>query len=156
MCHAHRIITQCNFVIRIEENMGKAASFVTTCSCYKCSFKQGIMSRRTELFPRLLALSASNCFLVYQHLMHCASSTYRGTLCFVLQVLSRVPLSLAPTGGPIHLTHARGYLFLAAPTGVAVFNTTGFSNRRSPRMILAHPYSNVASAEDMVSHSMPA
>ena len=71
----------------------------------------------------------------------------------VLQVMSRVPLTLAPSGGPVHMTHVRGYLFLAAPTGVAVFNTTGFSNRRAPRMILAHAYSNVASAfapEDMV------
>lgn len=62
------------------------------------------------------------------------------------QVMSRVPLSLAPTGAPVHLTHARGYLFLAAPAGVAVFNTTGFDNRRGPKMVLAHPYSNVASA----------
>ena len=62
------------------------------------------------------------------------------------QVLSRVPLSLAPGGGPLHLTHVRGYLVLAAPTGLAIFNTTGFSNRRAPKMILAHPYINVASA----------
>ncbi|KAL0038832.1 hypothetical protein WJX79_009875 [Trebouxia sp. C0005] len=62
------------------------------------------------------------------------------------KVLSRIPLSLAPGGGPAHLTHVRGYLILAAPTGLAIFNTTGFSNRRAPKMILAHPYSNVASA----------
>lgn len=62
------------------------------------------------------------------------------------KVLSRVPLSLAPGGGPLHLTHVRGYLVLAAPTGLAIFNTTGYSNRRAPKMILAHPYSNVASA----------
>ncbi|DBA70997.1 TPA: hypothetical protein ACH3X2_011432 [Trebouxia sp. C0005] len=70
------------------------------------------------------------------------------------KVLSRIPLSLAPGGGPAHLTHVRGYLILAAPTGLAIFNTTGFSNRRAPKMILAHPYSNVASAfasGDMVS-----
>lgn len=75
----------------------------------------------------------------------------------VLQVMSRVPLTLAPIGGPVHMTHVRGYLFLAAPTGVAVFNTSGFSNRRAPRMILAHAYSNVASAfapEDMVGLSL--
>lgn len=59
--------------------------------------------------------------------------------------MSRVPLTLAPTGGPVHLTHARGYLFLAAPTGIAVFNTTGFNNRHAPRIVLAHPYPNVAS-----------
>lgn len=73
------------------------------------------------------------------------------------QVMSRVPLSLAPTVGPVHLTHARGYLFLAAPTGVAVFNTTGFDNRRGPKMVLAHPYSNVASdlaPDGMVSWSL--
>lgn len=72
--------------------------------------------------------------------------------------MSRVPLTLAPTGGPVHLTHARGYLFLAAPTGVAVFNTTGFDNRRGPRMVLAHPYSSVASGfapEGMVSCKVP-
>lgn len=62
-----------------------------------------------------------------------------------VKVMSRVPLTLAPTGGPVHLTHARGYLFLAAPTGIAVFNTTGFNNRHAPRIVLAHPYPNVAS-----------
>lgn len=68
-----------------------------------------------------------------------------------------MPLTLAPTGGPVHLTHARGYLFLAAPTGVAVFNTTGFDNRRGPKMLLAHPYSSVAShcaPESMVTRSL--
>ena len=61
------------------------------------------------------------------------------------QVMSRVPLTLAPTGDPVHLIHARGYLFLTASTGVAVFNTTGYDNRRGPRMVVAHPYSSVAS-----------
>ena len=71
--------------------------------------------------------------------------------------MSRVPLTLAPAGGPVQLTHARGYLFLTAPTGVAVFNTTGFNNRRAPHMLLAHPYTNVASdfaPEGMVSSLM--
>lgn len=63
-----------------------------------------------------------------------------------VQVVSRVPLTLAPQGSPIHLTHARGYLYLATQTGVAVFNTTGFSNRRGPKMILAHLYAEIASA----------
>ncbi|KAL3138593.1 hypothetical protein ABBQ32_006360 [Trebouxia sp. C0010 RCD-2024] len=62
-----------------------------------------------------------------------------------VKVMSRVSLTLAQAGVPVHLTHARGYLFLAAPTGVAVFNTTGPSNRRAPHMLLAHTYTNVAS-----------
>lgn len=88
----------------------------------------------------------------YQVTSNTASEIQKHDCC--TQVLSRVPLSLAPTRGPVHLTHARGYLFLAAPNGVAVFNTTGFDNRRGPRMVLAHPYSNVASGffpEGMVS-----
>lgn len=68
--------------------------------------------------------------------------------------MSRVPLTLTPIGDPVHLTHSQGYLFLAASTGVAVFNTTGYDNRRGPRMVVAHPYSSVASdfaPEGMVS-----
>lgn len=85
------------------------------------------------------------CTVSKKLLLGVADSVLLPLLC-AAQVLSRVPLSLTPTGGPIHLTHTRGYLVLAAPSGVAIFNTTGFSNRRAPKMILAHPYSNVASA----------
>ena len=63
-----------------------------------------------------------------------------------LQVLSRMPLTLTPTGDPIHLTHIRGYLLLATPSGLAVFNTSGYNNRQTPKMVVAHPYAIVASA----------
>ena len=65
-----------------------------------------------------------------------------------LQVVSSVPLTLAPTSGSVQLTHARGYLMLATETGVAIFNTTGSSMRRAPKMVSAHSYANIASVFD--------
>lgn len=64
----------------------------------------------------------------------------------LLQVLVRLPLTLAPTGRAVKLTHARGYLYLATPTGVAVFNTTGYGLRRPPKMVSAHSLSSIAAA----------
>ena len=58
----------------------------------------------------------------------------------------RLPLTLEPTGDAVHLSHARGYLYLATPTGVAVFNTTGFGLRRPPKMVSTHSLGDIALA----------
>lgn len=113
---------------------------VLHCCLFVCpggDLQKQFLIKRTQTPNKLQAASET-----LKYLKHCKWGTEMQWL--HVQVMSRVPLSLAPTGGPVHLTHARGYLFLAAPTGVAVFNTTGFDNRRGPKMVLAHPYSNVA------------
>ena len=87
-----------------------------------------------------------------------ASISATGTELYDVQVMVRLPLTLEPKGDAVHLSHARGYLYLTTPTGVAVFNTTGFGLRRPPKMVSAHSLGDIALActadESLVSQSL--